>query len=354
MKELKRNSSIELLRIIAMLGVVLSHWGGHGSWTNLMDSNYIFNKTFIQYTQLLGEVSNCFFILITGYFMYKRTRGIKGILYLVGDITFYSIAILIVGIKMGFIIPSISAIVYGILPIIYKQYWFFVPYIALVIISPLINKCIELSDKKQLQLMFGFLIVVELILPMINSTTVASNFGLFILIYSIGAILNRESIAKKVKETKIHIFAIASAIMILITIIMVMICNILQKNFGLNPSLCNMAVKVITGRFSIFPIMISVPAFICVSRLSFKNRFINLMAGSVFAVYTISENINIYPWFWKKYADNIVYYNKPYMIFIALAQCLIIMLICIGIDLLYRAVKHLVKILKLRICQTHT
>lgn len=35
----KRQSGIELLRLFVMFGIVLSHWGGHGSWVFLISEN---------------------------------------------------------------------------------------------------------------------------------------------------------------------------------------------------------------------------------------------------------------------------------------------------------------------------
>ena len=74
---IQRQSGIELLRLVAMLGIVLSHWGGHGSWELSTDNAYLANKVFLQLTQFLGEVGNCIFFLITGYFSYNRDQLIR-------------------------------------------------------------------------------------------------------------------------------------------------------------------------------------------------------------------------------------------------------------------------------------
>lgn len=54
-----------------MLFIVLSHWGGHGSWVDVDYSN-LFNSAYLQYTQFLGELGNFTFVLITGYFLSTR------------------------------------------------------------------------------------------------------------------------------------------------------------------------------------------------------------------------------------------------------------------------------------------
>lgn len=56
--------------------------------------------------------------------------------------------------------------------------------------------------------------------------------------------------------------------------------------------------------------------------MNITSTIINLLAQSAFAVYLISENPNVYPWFWKRVFDNIDYFNTPYMIGVALlAMC---------------------------------
>ena len=62
-----RRSNIEILRLLAMLLITLSHWGGHGAWAGLGCSSLI-TDTYIQFTQYLGELGNCTFVLMTGYF----------------------------------------------------------------------------------------------------------------------------------------------------------------------------------------------------------------------------------------------------------------------------------------------
>lgn len=42
----QRQSGIELLRLLAMFGIVLSHWGGHGSWELTPDNTNLINKVF--------------------------------------------------------------------------------------------------------------------------------------------------------------------------------------------------------------------------------------------------------------------------------------------------------------------
>ena len=59
----KRNSSLELLRILAMLFIVISHYSVHGGF-NLNSINLLFNKVFLQ-VSTLGNLGVNIFVLIS-------------------------------------------------------------------------------------------------------------------------------------------------------------------------------------------------------------------------------------------------------------------------------------------------
>ena len=83
--------------------------------------------------------------------------------------------------------------------------------------------------------------------------------------------------------------------------------------------------------------------FVMITGFFLASTIINLLAQSAFAVYLISENPNVYPWFWKRVFDNIDYFNTPYMIGVALLQCAIVFVTCITIDMLYKRLQKLIE-----------
>lgn len=186
----QRQSGIELLRILAMLGIVLSHWGGHGSWQLDYDNTYLVNKVFLQLTQYMGEVGNCVFVLITGYFLATKSEvNKKGLIRVITDVKFYAFVIWLTVVICKFVPYSIVGCVQAIFSIIYTQYWFVIPYIIVVLLAPWINLILAQASKKALYYYFGILVAVEIFLPLIKAPTVSSNLGVFILFYSIGNIL---------------------------------------------------------------------------------------------------------------------------------------------------------------------
>lgn len=331
--KIQRQSGIEFLRLIAMLGIVLSHWGGHGSWELSTDNAYLANKVFLQLTQFLGEVGNCIFFLITGYFSYNRDSvNKKGLLRLVIDTKFHSLWVWIAVLLIGVYDFSIGGLVKSLFPIIMKQYWFVLPFIVVCLIAPWINQILKNSDSKTLKYYFGTLIMIEMVLPLIGATTVSSNVGLFILVYSIGAILK--------KEERFLSFVTKNKYLLLIGgygggILFIAATDLIVAKFGMNPAFS----MILTDRFSFLPSIAAISLFVIFLNINFYNRIVNYIAQSVLSVYLISEHPYVHPWFWKTYFDNMEFYSTWYMIPVAILQCIIVMIVCIVIDMLYRIIR---------------
>lgn len=184
----QRQSGIELLRLLAMFGIVLSHWGGHGSWELTPDNTNLINKVFIQLTQYFGEVGNCIFVMITGFFLASRdSMNTKGLMRVVKDVKFYAFTTWLLVVALGFVKFSITGGVLSLLPIIYSQYWFVAPFLLVLVLSPCLNKLLLAFTDKQRKWYFALLLAIELVLPLIFAKTVSSNLGAFVLFYSIGA-----------------------------------------------------------------------------------------------------------------------------------------------------------------------
>ena len=76
----KRNSNIELLRIISMIMIILGHCNTYGNF-DMQNINGFFNKFIIGNTYL-GNLGVIIFIVTTGYFMIKKEIQLKKSFYL--------------------------------------------------------------------------------------------------------------------------------------------------------------------------------------------------------------------------------------------------------------------------------
>lgn len=183
----KRNSSLELLRIISMVLIVAHHYAIHGFDRNLLDYNY--NKYIIDFFIIGGKLGvNCF-VLISAYFMIESKITLKKLMKLWTEIWSYSIVILII--FYIWLVPdnfiSFKVIIKNIFPVVYSQYWFMTNYIVLMILSPYLNKCIKMIDKDTHQsLILVLTIMWSIILTLFPKSDLGFSFlGWFIFLYII-------------------------------------------------------------------------------------------------------------------------------------------------------------------------
>lgn len=137
-----RNSNLELLRIVAMMGIILSHY--HFFLGELMEANPTSLMSIYHYSiGMGGKIGINVFMLITGYFMCTKEISAAKFVRLLAQIYFY--CILIQGLFM--IMGAISVNRYSVLDMLFPFYmlhmdcfiadfmWFylFIPFVRILI-----------------------------------------------------------------------------------------------------------------------------------------------------------------------------------------------------------------------------
>lgn len=158
-----RQSNIELLRILAMLGVIILHYnnvdaGGGFKYVAEGSLNY-----YILYT--LGSATICavdLFMLISGYFLSTSKRRVlwKPIELLSQVMLFNLVIYLVRSIIAGYKL-SAKAVMSSMIPANY----FVVLYAVVYIISPYINLLLETLTRKQLDVFVGILMILFAVCP---------------------------------------------------------------------------------------------------------------------------------------------------------------------------------------------
>ncbi len=152
-KYTKRNSSIELLRMFFMFGIVIGHVYAHGSsldysWIYGLGNNW--DTAYHLSLFSLGKVGVTGFIFISGY--YGLSLDYKKLLNLVLILVFY---LALIGIIAGNRIPSIfSSTLHP-----WDYWWFIKSYLLILVLSPIINEGIARLSQKQ----FSFIIFLLLL-----------------------------------------------------------------------------------------------------------------------------------------------------------------------------------------------
>lgn len=309
-----RNSNFELMRIISMLFIVIYHVRMHSGFNNATGSVAIF-LNFIT-TIMVVHVNS--FVLISGYYQSKSKVKLSKAISINNAAWFYKVLFLIIALVLTrhFSIALTDEIkpleiIKTLLPFDYGIYWFVDCYLALYLISPILNKLIDSLSKKNFQKILAILFILLCIIPTITLDEVIFTRGghsitSFIFLYLLGAYLRIYPVKenyyfRRLTDTGRQALFI---IVILITAIVTLFCNIVAGKLIHYGTASNYLGYILNNFYINYgsPLIVieSVAYFLFFETLNFKSKFINFISRYTFGVYLVHENIyvrdNIYRW----------------------------------------------------------
>lgn len=291
----KRNSSIELLRLLSMFLVVIHHYAIHGTYFYNGGSRVTGANQAYLLLHLAGRLGVAIFVLIGAYFLCMKKFDFRRPINLSLTTYFYSWLLFIIFIKTkpeivyqtfnGGVDILFKSLFPSVLPI---GYWFVDSYLFMLLLMPVLNLIIRNLSYRRLGLLILFLFITESIIPTYSAVYPKPEFQgdflgfskgtVFIFIYLLAAFI-RKSEGKWFTEIKFNV------LILLISIIIVM----LIINFSHDADIYKHA-DIFFDSYSPLCLMLAWSIFIIFSRVSFYSIVINYLAGSTFAVYLISDN----------------------------------------------------------------
>lgn len=302
-----RDSNVELLRIIAILLIVLSHsvpfFSNQNfiSFVNLDLSSSDVNTIIMIIIRSLGQVGNVIFIICSAYFLVDSKRvKISKIIKIFFDATIISIAcLLIFGVKLGFE-RTPENIVSSFFPTIYRyNYWFICCYILLYALHPVLNVVVENLSKRKLLLLNVCLITLYSIINMVYEKTFFYNELIgFIEVYFIVAYMKKYMLNFQKSISKNRIIFIVSLFLHILFIISL-------NDLGLKEPYLNDKMLYWVIISNPFVILISLALFNLFKNLKINSSSINFFASLTLLIYMISDNYfireNLKPRFFDYY-----------------------------------------------------
>ncbi len=329
--EKKRNSNLELLRIISIILIIAHHYAGHGFVIENMP--YSFNQYLIGFLVLGGKLGVVCFILISGFFMCETKFSIKKLIKLIGEAWFY---LLVIGILFNTILtPTIpidfTVILKSTIPIIYDQNWFITDYIMLMIISPVLNIIIKNISKESYQkmLIIGFILYSVLPIFIFASLNNTSFVG-FIYLYFVAGYMRK---FLQVQNSPKRYFLKASIINFMVILSSILFIFLGHK-FNLTIFIVNNA--YFSSLNSPFTLLIGIELFIFFLKLKpFTSKIINKIASTTLGIYLIHDNFLLRPYLWGGgILNNLNYVNSPFLFLHAIISIIGVFIVCVIIDLI--------------------
>lgn len=330
MEKSKRNSNIELLRVISMIMIIALHYFNQGG---LLEHLKPTNKNYyiVWLIESLCYVSvNCY-VLISGYFLSASHPKSRGIIKTITEVVFYSVGIYILFCIFGLESFNIKSLITGYLfPITHGEYWFATVYVVLFLISPFVNIFIANVEKSDYKRLLIILTVVLSVIPTVvffYGDTIGNNGG-----YSLIWFIYLYLLAGYIRKYNMHFDNIKCLLLYLSFSVVPFIFKILQQKI-LHTEYWNLY------RYTSVPILIaSVALFMFFIQLPENHNRLWIWLGSTtFAVFLIHTQYLMRDKFlWKVVVKplNYCYGNIGVFLLHFVVSVLGIFIICSIIDFL--------------------
>ena len=342
-----RNSSIEVLRIIAMLLIIAQHYVYHGGYDRTIFDSASVNIIFLKILSIFGYSACTFFTLISGYFLIKADTGkefYRRLIPLILETVFYSLISLLIVMIFHIVPLSLKDIIKQILSVFYGN-WYIVFYLLLLLFVPFINPFLQGMKKemykKMLMLCIAMFVVIQTFLGDVYSL---NNIDFMFMVYAFGAYIQLYPEDFSYKNSYNLVIGLLAAFVVIGSVIGLDMLGIFTKNvkFIQNDTFLIRWNTIPSFAFSLF-------IFIYASKLYFSNRWIDLLSSTTLGIYLIHDGL-LKTLIWEKISPNIQYVDAPYVH--ALIKILAVFFICALIDLvrqifLERPVMKLIKKTKL-------
>lgn len=328
----KRESNIELLRIIAMIMIVFHHFAVHGDF-NFSNTALEINHFWYSFLYIGGKLGVNVFVLISGYFLVNDKKGVfnfKHIFKFLLQVLFYSVVIFLVFTIMNDNSFDFLKLKEAFFPLIFGKWWFATAYVVLYLLHPFINKLLINLNKKEYKILVGILIVLFSIIPTyINNFFPTNDLIWFVSLYCIAGYIRIYGLNEKINCK--HYFLLSIILFLIIYLKSIFFLHMTKSD--LQNSM--MYIKDFSSQKQFLMLFLSVVLFMGFNKLNIKySRCINFFASTTFGVYLIHDEPLVREFLWKVLFKSINYQNSLMLIPYTLLVCFVVYIGCVIIEIM--------------------
>lgn len=295
MKQENRNSSIESLKLLAIVFIIMSHVMPR-SFANSMDEVVPYTvplnfatKSFSEFLVILlrygGQFGNAIFIICSSWFLLEKSDvNKKKVLYMLADN--FTISVLCLGcfVLAGYQLP-IKEIIKQFMPITAEAKWFVGCYLLLYMIHPALNQVIDSMKQRQLLMADIIMFCLYSVFNTLGrgSRYFYSNLIGFVCIYFFTAYVKKYLV---LFSGKIKMQVIIAVLSMLGLIAMIGITNYL----GLHISFFQNKMQYWKGFMNPFILLCAMALFCIFQTQKFVCRSINYISSMSLLIYMIHNN----------------------------------------------------------------
>lgn len=326
----QRNSSIEMLRIIAMFMILMSHFIGHNGYDVLklpLGPERIFFQLVMQSGGAIGVV---IFFSISAWFFLDKEQTIKSNLKRVWimerELLFWSLILVTFYLVFDRTDLSMKLMAKSVMPLSMNVWWYATAYAIFLALLPFLAKGLKaLGRKYHLALASTVLVIWGLTSFIPGMIGISDGFFGFIYLFILISAYKWYLRPLSIKQTW-ALTAVGVGFVLLYTA-----ASTVLGLFGINKGI------FITGDWKLPVVMIGFGMFLLFDRVTFHSRIINRIAQSAFAVYLITDYTASEKLLWGRLFNLENLYQQPLAILQIVDIPLAIYATCTLLDFIRRA-----------------
>lgn len=362
-KDKVRESGIELLKIISIFLIVISHvcqslynqyFFEYGLSNGFLDLNEVttnFQTLVLVFFRHFGALGNMIFIICSSWFLIGKKKVNKNKIFkLVIDV--FVISIIYLGIFYsfnGFFNLKWIHIKRSFFPTTYQNNWYITSYILFIMLVPYLNMIIDKLSKEELLktniVLFGLYWVISFIVTSYFHTLLVT----FITIYFFISYMKKYMV-KFSKDTKKNVK------LLIFGILMVILFIEITDLWGFFKEEARYKLLYWTESNNPFLLMIAIAMFNLFKNLDFRNLLINRWSSLTLYIYLIHENIlvreylRLHIWAWIERT-----FSYSYIVLEALIYALVLFLVATVISIGYKfSIRRLTNFIANKIYESKT
>lgn len=319
----KRDSNLELFRIVVMLLIVAHHYVVNSEVLELMKSDDLnLHSAFFYIFGAWGKTGiNCF-VLITGYFMCTSKITWQKFIKLYLEIKFYYFLILVFFVYFGYSSFRLQELI-NILPFTKIGDSFINAFMAFYLFIPFLNILVGNMTRKKHLCLTLLLLWVYTILGMAGMVTY-NYLSWFVTLFFIASYIR---LYRFPFQDDARFWGWTTLIVFLVSVGSIFFFTLLGKS----PSYF-----FVSDSNHLFALLLSVSSFMMFKNMKVRyNKWINMIAATTFGVFLIhTRGAAMRHWLWYDLIDCGGHYNDTYYWAYAIGCVLAIFIVCSMIDML--------------------
>ena len=339
----ERNYGVDLLRIVSMFMICVTHVLGHGG---ILDGNNLTahgHVAYIIHLTCFGAVN--VYAITSGYVCFNSKNRASSIINLWLQVCFYSVFIAVVGMVCSWTEDkTVWHIVDSFFPVVNNTYWYFTAYFCLFFFMPIINYGVRHAPKRAVE---GAIVAIFLIFGVANSIGEKSVFSLnngytviwIASMYLLGAYIRKYNPLNNFNWWK-------SLIAYVLCVAVAFLSKRLIESYEVNERY-----QLSRNAFIFYPSPIiflqSLFLFNAFRRINVKGVFvkiISVLSPLTFGVYLIHDNPIIRKTFVSGKFAYYLEYSVAKMVFMIILTAVIIFSICMAIEFLRSQLFKFIKV----------